>query len=65
MNLYLITKTAHVDYDEYDSMVVASKDKKAAEKMGIFRMRDAIKIRYMGRAVAGMESGEIILSFRA
>jgi len=51
LRLYLITRTDRIDYDEYDSIVVAAKSITSARKMnpgGDYWPSSQLKFRYLG-----------------
>lgn len=81
MNLYLITRNDDVDYDQYDSAVVAAPDEEDAKALIEQDLDDwthygyvynkkvntelDITIELIGTAVDGIEPGIVVASFNA
>jgi hypothetical protein len=80
MNLYLVTRRDTVEYDEYDSMVVAAKNEESAAHINPddYRRQEGenwyyawpedtavLKIVLLGTAVEGTQEGKILASFYA
>jgi hypothetical protein len=72
MKLYLLERGDRVDYDEYDSMVVAAENEHDALRTlpprGLFgwtRELERIKITHIGNAVEDLPIGVVLASFNA
>lgn len=79
MNLYLISQTININYDTYDSAVVAAESEEAARmthpneeanwdgkeyKYGTWCNANDVTVKYIGKAAEGI-SGVICASFNA
>ncbi len=74
MNLYLISQTDNIDYDTYDSAVVAAPDEESAKRIpptedswdsSWAKSPDSVKVKLIGAASPDIEQGVILASFNA
>lgn len=70
MNLYILERTDHIDYDMYDSAIVAANNVEKALAIDIgskfsWTTKENIKIKLLGKAVKGTKAGLILASFNA
>lgn len=66
MNLYLVSRNDRVDYDEYDSAVVAAATPLKAKEWGCGTQSiTPLSVEYIGKAKAGTKEGWILQSFNA
>jgi hypothetical protein len=73
MNIYLVSRTDEVDFDEYDAMVVIAKDEQSAKDFTIKETRrDAwtleeskLKVVLIGTANHGLKEKIVLDSFNA
>ena len=80
MNLYLISQDEDIDYDTYDSAVVAAETSEEAAQLspsgdGVMDWNksfsswcssvEKVSVRYLGKAAEGIEKGVICASFNA
>jgi len=65
MKLWLLKRTDGIDYDEYDSDVVAAKTGKRAKELSNVGRRPNITIKCIGTASARIKEGVVIGSFNA
>ena len=68
MKLFLLSRTDKVDYDQYDSAVVAAGNKAQARYLpvgshGWTKDVSTIKVEYLGEAKEGTKSGVICASY--
>lgn len=67
-NIYKVSRTDHVDYDEYDAVVCSAKDEDEAVEMNpakydVYWTKDVLKVELIGKTE--LESGFILKSFNA
>jgi hypothetical protein len=70
MKLFLLFRTDKVDYDQYNSAVVAAGNKYQASRIppgnhGWVKDISTIKVEYLGEAKAGTKRGVICASYNA
>jgi hypothetical protein len=69
MNIYLVSRTDDIGYDEYDSIVIAAKT--AQEACSVHPGGDAwqkpedLKVELIGKAIKGSKQGIVLASFNA
>ncbi len=73
MKLWLISQNHNMDYDTYDSAVIACETEQEAKSwpvgdtgtFGSWALPEFVSVKYIGEAAPGTERGEICSSYNA
>ena len=68
MNIYVVSRTDRIGWDEYDSIVVACKSEEEAREFepgGACWPKEFLTVELIGKTIKGVEPGIILASFHA